>query len=535
MKMLIWVILLGVMVAAVCTMGMGPIRPEGKSPVVTPFIFDNDTRIDANLIHMFVTNHGSFAWDITTGNAGLEYPRGSGMFAVFASGLWIGAMVNSQLRVTVAEYSTEYQPGCMVMGGPNPNYDRLHFRVYKIDGNSGPGDPDWDEWPRGEGAPVNEFGEPLLIGEQTLWCVYNDAEPTEHTNNAGGTLPLGVEVQQTAFAFTQENGLDVTVFMKFLIINNGINSLDSTYIAIWSDPDLGGAGDDFVGCDTTRWVGYCYNATNNDPVYGSQPPCVGYDFLQGPIVPSLGDTARVSGIPYPNFRNLPLTSFNKYINGTDPGSPQESYWYMLGLDAVAGGGSPYIDPYTGDTTTYVMAGDPVTGTGWCDSNPSDRRFMLSSGPFDLEPTSQHGDSVIFGVTAQEAWLAIVMGQGADRLASIIEMRTNDDEVQEFFDNMFLAVEPAPQTNIPGEFSLHQNYPNPFNSSTSIAFDLKNPSNITLKIYDVLGQEVVTVIDSRYDAGKYTVSWNAAGMPSGIYFCQLQTGDFTEIRKLLLLK
>ena len=535
MKMSNWFILWGIIVATVYALAMGPIRPEGKAPVATPFIFDNDTRVDANFIDMFVTNHGSFAWDLGTGNAGLEYPRGSGMFAVFASGIWIGAMVNEELRVTVAEYSMEYSPGNMVQGGPNPDYNRPHYRVYKIDSNSGPGDPDWDEWPQQEGAPVNEFGEPLLIGEQTLWCVYNDADASLHTNNAGGTLPLGVEVQQIAFAFTQVGGLDVAVFMKFLFINKGNNLLEDTYISFWSDPDLGGAGDDLVGCDTTRWVGYCYNATNNDPIYGSQPPCVGYDFLQGPIMPSPGDTAMVSGTPCPNFRNLPMTSFNKFINGTDPQSPQESYWYMLGLDAVEGSGMPYIDPTTGDTTTYVMAGDPVTGTGWCDSNPSDRRFMLSSGPFDLEPISQHGDSVIFGVTAQEVWLAIVMGQGTDRLISITEMRGNDDEVQNFFNNMFLAVEPILQTNIPGESSLHQNHPNPFNSNTIIDFEIRHTADVTLKVFDVLGREIVTLANGRLTTGSYSVSWDASGLASGIYFCRLQAGDFVKMKKLLLLR
>ena len=84
----------------------------------------------------------------------------------------------------------------------------------------------------------------------------------------------------------------------------------------WADPDLGGFTDDLVGCDTTLSLGYCYNATNNDQLYGSTPPAVGYDFFLGPVT-AAGDT-------------LGLVSFNKYINGTDPASPDEVYNYMNG-------------------------------------------------------------------------------------------------------------------------------------------------------------------------------------------------------------
>jgi hypothetical protein len=408
-------------------------------------IIDNDTHIDANLIDMFVTNHGSFAWDLTTGDPGLTYPKGTNKQAVFASGLWIGAKVGGAIRVTVAEYSSEYSPGPIDMAGNYADPNDPQYRVYKIDGNSVPGDADWDEWPVGDGAPTASNGDPLLIGDQTLWCVYNDAKPDEHTNNAGGTLPLGIEVQQTAFAYNRTGALGNIVFMKFLVINKGVNTLDSTFVALWSDPDLGGASDDLVGCDTSLSVGYCYNATNNDNTYGTTPPCVGYDFFQGPIVPGgVTDTAWVSGVAYPGFRNLPMTSFNKYINGTDPQSPTESYWYMLGLNAVEGEGGPYVDPTTGDTTTYAMPGNPTTGVGWLDSNPSDRRFMLCSGPFTLEPTSAHGDSIIIGITAQEVVAAIVMGQGADRLNSVTIMKYNDDYAQGAFDANFNLPSPPPQ-------------------------------------------------------------------------------------------
>ncbi|MBK8230262.1 MAG: hypothetical protein IPK72_06680 [Candidatus Eisenbacteria bacterium] len=214
------------------------------------------------------------------------------------------------------------------------------FQVYKV--NRGETDSeDYLNWPVADGAPVNEDGTPQIIGDQTLWSVYNDADASKHTNDAGNSDPLGLEVQQTSFAYARQEPLGNMVFMKWKFINKGEHTLDDTYVSVWSDPDLGGAGDDLVGCDTLLSLGYCYNATNEDELYGSAPPAVGFDFFQGPIVPSPGDTAYVSGRAVPGYRNLPMTSFNKYINGTDPSSPVESYNYMQGL---LPDGTGYVDP-----------------------------------------------------------------------------------------------------------------------------------------------------------------------------------------------
>jgi hypothetical protein len=444
MVMFAVVMFLVLSVTAMASMPRGPVL---RTPLPRPFLFDNNTHADANLIDMFVTNHGSFAWDLTTTDPGFIYPKGTSKTAIYASGLWLGAKINGDIHVTVAEYSEEYSPGPMMNGGPATDPNDPSYRVYVIDPSSKPGDPDYDQWPADQGAPVDQNGDPKLFGDQTLWCVYNDADPLQHTNGAGSTDPLGVEVQQTVFAYNRTGALGNIVFLKFLIINKGSNFLQDAYVALWSDPDLGGASDDLVGCDTALSVGFCYNATNNDQVYGTTPPCAGYDFFQGPISPSLGDTAYVSGAEYPNFRNLPMTAFNKYINGTDPRSALESYEYMEGLNAVEGGGAPYINPVTGDTTTFAVSGDPVTGTGWLDDTPADRRFLLASGPFDLYPTSEYGDSVIIGVTAQEVVAAIVMGQGTDRLNSVTVMKHNDEAAQSVFNANFNIPNPPPRPTV----------------------------------------------------------------------------------------
>ena len=88
---------------------------------------------------------------------------------------------------------------------------------------------------------------------------------------------------------------------------------------------------------------------------------------------------------------------------------------------------------------------------------------------------------------------------------------------------------------PREFELGQNYPNPFNPSTSIDFRLAIASNVRLSVTDLLGREVAVLVNEVKPAGVYTATWDAANMPSGVYLCRIVAGDFTRVRKLLLLK
>jgi len=362
-----------------------------------PSTFDNTARMDANELDMVVTNHGSIAFDLLTSNAGLVYPRGSAKTAVYAAGPWIGATVSSTVRVALGEYGQEYVPGPMANGTFLP--DSPAFRTYRIERGDTTG-VDYLNWPVSQGAPIDQDGKPLLLGDVTMWSVYNDADPAFHFALGGRTQPLGVEVQQTTYAFNRSGALGNTIYLIFRVINKGTNVLDNAYFSFWADPDLGGATDDLVGCDTTQALGYCYNATNADLMYGAQPPAVGFCLLRGPIVeksPGVSDT-------------LGMTSFVKYMNGTDPSNATETYHYMQGLNKD---GSPMhvMDDPGQPITTFTVTGDPVTGTGWLDQSPSDRRLALTTGPFHMAP----GD-------VQDIACAIVIGQGTDRLSSIADLR-----------------------------------------------------------------------------------------------------------------
>lgn len=86
-----------------------------------------------------------------------------------------------------------------------------------------------------------------------------------------------------------------------------------------------------------------------------------------------------------------------------------------------------------------------------------------------------------------------------------------------------------------KFMLYQNYPNPFNPTTVISYQLSAISDVTLKVYDILGREVATLVNQKQSAGKYSVTFNGNALPSGVYFYRLVAGNDMAVKKLLLLK
>jgi hypothetical protein len=88
---------------------------------------------------------------------------------------------------------------------------------------------------------------------------------------------------------------------------------------------------------------------------------------------------------------------------------------------------------------------------------------------------------------------------------------------------------------PTTYMLEQNYPNPFNPSTNFQFSIVNSQLTILKVYDVLGREVATLVNEVKQPGFYTVKWDASGIPTGMYFYRLQTKDYVETKKLILIR
>jgi len=371
--------------------------------------FDRDTWFDVNKIRMVVTNRGIYSYDLITGNAGMEYPKGSGKMATFASGLWIFAYVNGELRCALSDFSTEYVPGNMKDGTYVP--DNPDFQVYRINKGDGEDNPDWIHWRDVGvrfGAPVDDSGNPLLFGDQTLWTVFNDADP-HCSDRYGGrwTQPLGIEVQMTVFGYDQRGPIGETVFLKWKIINKGMNYLDDMFIGLWFDTDLGDCFNDVIGCDIENNLGFCYNFDEGDGVYRDKNAAWGIDLLKGPV-------DRDGNI-------LNMTSFGTYNNGTDPRNAQEALDYLK-MDNFRG----TKNPHPGVNNKYYANGDPVTGTGWLDRFPVNKRLYLGTGPIEMAP----GDT-------QEVIAAKMAAEGEDRFDAITNIRTNDELIQAVYEADFI--------------------------------------------------------------------------------------------------
>jgi hypothetical protein len=100
--------------------------------------------------------------------------------------------------------------------------------------------------------------------------------------------------------------------------------------------------------------------------------------------------------------------------------------------------------------------------------------------------------------------------------------------------VILAID-YPESGIPQEYQLSQNYPNPFNPSTTIEYYLPEQSNVKIIIYDVLGNQLEVLFSGENSAGTHSLNWNADSYASGIYFYRMQAENFTQVKKMLLMK
>ena len=116
-----------------------------------------------------------------------------------------------------------------------------------------------------------------------------------------------------------------------------------------------------------------------------------------------------------------------------------------------------------------------------------------------------------------------------------DTRTASDHFPKVSDLSFDTITSVTHKNYLAEFELEQNYPNPFNPSTSIEFRIPESGFVSLKVYDILGNNVATLFNNYLFVGKHKVDFNASGLPSGIYFYQLKTGNYLETKKMILLK
>ena len=339
---------------------------------------------------------------------------------------------------------------------------------------------DWNEWPVALGAPyierngvpgyqppppfsatftaddliAGDYDEPGISGadeyipaDQVLWTVFNDLNASTALSFVSSE-PLGLEIQKTMWAYKGPAPVANLYFARYKILNKGgVDTsfgggklgaffIDSMYVSQWADPDVGSFSDDFCGCDTVLALAFAYNANDVDATfrnYGLAPPSVGYTYLQGPRIPSVGDSVLTDLLPRQGFRSLPVSSFSPFVTGSPYSDPPNGvaggyagttgqWWKLLRGFAPVGTINDPDQPYVSGpfpVSKFPFSGDPIRRTGFLDglgtsysTLAGDRRFVLNSGPFSFAPSD-----------TQEVILSLVVGLGSDRLSSISVMKS----------------------------------------------------------------------------------------------------------------
>jgi len=178
-----------------------------------------------------------------------------------------------------------------------------------------------------------------------------------------------------------------------------------------------------------------------------------------------------------------------------------------------------VDLSRGGKWNWISGGFALTEAG-----PADIHHVIASGPYTIAPNDSQ--TVGFALVAGDDSLADIQQNADAAKAKWIVLRRSA------FIPVFVSDDHTPP---PLTFSLGQNYPNPFNPTTAMSYQLSANSFVTLKVFDILGREVATLVNEVQRPGIYRVKWDASGLPSGIYFCRMHAGEFVATRKAVLTK
>jgi subtilisin family serine protease len=210
------------------------------------------------------------------------------------------------------------------------------------------------------------------------------------------------------------------------------------------------------------------------------------------------DTLNDLGYTYNNTNN------NPYLGAAMFTGQNLNFKGLAGVDVLTG--------FTAQEKWDALSG----GVNMTMPPPGLACFVISAGPINLAA----GDTTTVG-------FGIIKG------GNLIELLANTVTARAKY---FATVGITPVSeNIPDRFELFQNYPNPFNPSTTIKFALPKNGLVKIKVYDMLGKEVANLVNEEVKAGTYEVKFNGAGLSSGMYFYRIETPEFTEVKKMIMIK
>ena len=464
--------------------------------------------LDIGNVRAYINNSGGQFFPNPGIDFTYEIPKGSGLNAHFADGLFVGGIVDGDLRVAGSNYGpSEFWPGPLASSGI-PTNCAIFDRIYKVESSdlAEDGIPTVDmlEWPAHLGAPYHDVdgipgydplsGDlPRIRGDQYLWWINNDAGNVHEETLSN---PLRIEVLNEAWAFDVVGDVGNTTFFRHTIINKGADLIRDVYVGLYADVDLGSAFDDYPGSDSLLSLAYMYNADNDDDdQYGPAPPAFGFTLLEAshssgglPTDVEAGPSAFLTSIISPEKSGSPFYEY--------PGTAERMYRFLQGRSPVTdlpmyAWGYPWENQ--GPVTNYAYHGDPVTGLGWSALNidgqgtaiaPKDNRVMGSHGPFNLAP----GDSASFT-------FAYVWGRGSSNLDSVTKLKAITAYLHHVKDALigprrlpsprFIDGNPPETPQYP--FWVDEPWPNPASERLSLSYSLSLDGPVTVKIIDRLGR------------------------------------------------
>ncbi|PKL83213.1 MAG: hypothetical protein CVV24_06060 [Ignavibacteriae bacterium HGW-Ignavibacteriae-3] len=261
-------------------------------------------------------------------------------------------------------------------------------------------------------------------------------------------------------------------------------------------------------------------------------------------------TTQTSGSVYMSFLMNVQTAqaTGDYIMALSPSASQTNYYarthlkssgngYLIGLSKSNELGGGYIYGTTNltfNTTYLVVVKHQFLGSAPADTlDDVERVFVFTGTPPSTEPTtSEIGPYVQTGKSDPKDLGYITIRQGSTTAAPTLKL----DGIRVMKSWAALLTDVKNEFSIiPSSFELSQNYPNPFNPSTVIKYQVPQNSHVNLSVYDILGNKIATLENQEKAAGSYEVKFDAANIPSGVYFYTIQTGSFSQTKKMILMK
>ena len=472
------------MIALLFLIGFAGVAQKRTVPP-SALVNDSQDTLGVNRMLMYMSNNGGLSHNPVTGGPGLEWLRGSGQYLAYVQGLIWGGKINDAVHVGGSTYNRGWQAGVILPDGSADDAEKPEHRIYRAHrfdaawwqtlsrAEQSQYLQDLREWPAQQGAPwmdANANGvydpdtavwtqggvtdTPDMRGDEMVWFA-NNAMDADRMHDLYGSQPAPIEMHTLIWASSGHPLLDDVILREHTLINKGDTPVEEMSIGMWDDADLGEPFDDYCGIDTALGLAYAWNGLSEDGEYGI-PPASGTVWLQTPVVPQPGSTARWGDASRADYANMPVSGFVYYIGASSIYSqPQlKSHAGAIqmnhNLAGKASDGTIYVDPMTGKQTRLLLSGDPVRGRGWIDgivNPPGDRVFLSSCGTFTLAP----GDT-------QKVVFASLAADGENQFLSVRTLRRGSRRLHDIHRNLTFS-EPAPDftssISYPGQPGVYQ--------------------------------------------------------------------------------